>query len=278
MKPDVSIIVPTLNRKEYLLGLLESLRKEIQKTKAEIIIVEQGKNNHYAYAVYKTNYFFVNEPGTVHAKNLGAKHAHGKYLFFFDDDVWVKHGVIAAHLKNYEDSMVGAVVGRVLTEGQKVDAHAKNVGKIDFWGTFHDNYSSTIKQDVDTVIGCNMSIRRDLFEKLGGFDKRFTGPALRYESDLSLRIKQAGYRIIFEPRAQIRHLRAPSGGTRKTEGRFRWYFHFFSNETYFFLKHRPFIVLPIILVARFAWIISGKLIAPFLGLFDGIWKYYDYRR
>lgn len=241
-----SIIIATYHRKNSLVRLLKSLKG----VSAEIIVVEQGDNNSSVYEPYNVRYFFLKTPSTVKAENFGAKKAKGDILLFFDDDVIVKASTVNSHLKNYKDSTIGAVVGRVVTNGQQIESKATNTARIGFWLDFEDHYSSTIPQDVDTVIGCNMSMRHDLFTKLEGFDENFTWPALRFESDLSQRIIKAGYRIRFDPKAEVRHVRESTGGSRKTEGKLLWYLNFFKNELYFSLKHRPLYVLPVVLLKR----------------------------
>ena len=289
MKLRASIIIPTYKRKEYLFGLLKSLKNEID-LKMEIIIVEQESNNGKEIISFAKlhnlpiTYIFTPTMGTVHALSLGIPKAKADVIVFFDDDCVVHKGCVVQHLKNYADSSVACVVGCVNTRGQTVELAHRNVGTLSFWGKFNDGYSSNIRQDIDVAIGCNMSVRKRALGKVGGLDERFTGPALRYESDLSLRLKHAMLRIIFDPTAVVTHLRAGTGGTRKTEGRMRWFYHFFSNETYFFLKHRPAWVVPVILLTRWEYIARcmfgfGREVSlrsfttPFAGIMDGVRKY-----
>lgn len=289
MKLRVSIIIPTYKRKEYLFGLLKSLKNEID-SKTEIIIIEQEINNVKEVASFAKlhhlpiTYIHSLTMGTVHALNLGIAKAKGDVIVFFDDDCVVHKGCVVQHLKNYTDSDVACVVGRIYTQGQPVESSCRNVGTIRFWGKFNGGYSSSIRQDIDAAIGCNMSVRKLALDKIGGIDEGFTGPALRYESDLSLRLKHTGFRVVFDPTAIVTHLRAGTGGTRKTEGRLRWFYNFFSNETYFFLKHRPGWAVPIILLTRWEYIgrcmfgfgreVSLRsMITPFAGMADGVRKY-----
>jgi GT2 family glycosyltransferase len=223
----------------------------------------------------------------THARNVGAKAAMGKYLLFLDDDVIPKKGFIAEHLKHFSDPAVAATTGRVVTEGEKVEADQRYVGRVGCFGQVSSGYSSTVMQEVDTVVGCNMCWRKDVYEKLGGVDERFTGNAIREETDLSLRAKKAGYKIIFVPEAEVMHVRGKSGGARKTEGRMRWYFDFFSNQTYFFLKHRAAILLPVFLCTKISWVIRcmfgfgrevslRSMVMPSSGIADGFKKYRMY--
>ena len=115
-------------------------------------------------------------------------------------------------------------------------------------------------------------------------DEQFTGNAIRLESDLSLRAKKLGYKILFEPTAVVIHHRAPTGGARKSEGRLQWYLDYFSNETYFYLKHRPKILVIVFWITKLNWVIRcmfgiGREVSfrsfytPFAGMIDGVRKY-----
>jgi len=264
----------------------------------EVILVEQGISHKKSIeriawdSGLDIHYHFLKHPSMTHARNVGVVHAKGEYVLFLDDDVVARPNLIKHHIKNFKDSNVVATCGRVITKGQDIEAHRRDTARITLFGTFTDGYSSAIKQEVDTVAGCNMCWRSDVLVRIGGFDENFTGNALREESDVSLRAKKAGYRIIFEPKAVVDHIREESGGARKTEGRMQWYFDFFSNETYFFLKHRPHYFLPVMLLLRWEWMLRcmfgfgrevslRSFVTPFKGIYNGIEKYrrftYDHR-
>jgi len=296
MKQTVSIVIPTYHRKESLLRLLRSLAADVDK-KIEVIVVEQGENNWESFKAFAKKhgltlfYYLLKNRSTPRAMNLGVAKAKGDFILFLDDDVTVHKGFIQHHLTNFRDSTVVATVGRVITKGQEEEPLRTDTGRINWLGNFSDGFSSDIKQDVDTVIGANTCWRKDVYQQLGGMDEQFTGNALRLESDLSLRAKKLGYKIVFEPKAIVTHHRAETGGARKSEGRLQWYFDFFSNGTYFFLKHRPADLLPIFLFTKTGWALRcmfgfgrevsmRSFVTPFAGIHDGVRKYisYDHRR
>lgn len=165
--------------------------------------------------------------------NLGVSKAKGEYVLFLDDDVTVTSGFIKYHGENFKDTRVAATVGRVLNSHESIHVYQGETGRVNWLGSFTDGFDSTLKQEVDTVIGCNTMWRKSIYTQFGGIDEQFTGNALRLESDLSLRARKYGYKIIFEPKALVYHHRAITGGARKSEGRLAWYADFFSNETYF---------------------------------------------
>ena len=292
MRIEISIIIPTYKRKEHLLRLFKSLNGNVDDS-VEIIVVEQLENNSKTYIKrakligLNFQYIFLDTPSTPHAKNIGVEHAKGKYIVFFDDDVLLKTSIIE-YKKSFKTKTIAAVNGRVPTVGHADELDNKDVGRITFWGNFTDGYTSKVRQEIETVIGCNVCWRKDVFLQIGGFDTQFTGNALREEADLSLRARKAGYKILFDPTVEVLHVRAHSGGTRKTEGRMQWYFDFFSNETYFFLKHWPFWSVPLIMLTRWEWALRCMLgfgrevsvrsfVTPFAGVVDGYKKYWRWK-
>ncbi len=283
MIPAVSIIIPTYKRQESLQELLQSLMKE-KRQDLEIIVVAQGEKKKRNNNNGRVRFIYLLAPSMTHARNMGAKKAKGEFILFLDDDVIIGRGLIKNHVKNFRDPIVAATCGRVITSGQPVELDCRRVGRVGLMGGVSGGFSSSIRQKVDTVIGCNMCWRRDTYFVLGGTDERFTGNALREETDLSLRAKAAGYKIIFEPNAVVQHNKAETGGARKSEARIQWYFDFFSNETYFFLKHRQQTLLPIFWVTKIEWALRcmfgfnrevsiRSLSTPFAGMMDGVRKY-----
>jgi GT2 family glycosyltransferase len=284
----ISIIIPTFHRKESLMRLMKSLTNQ-KGIQFEVIVVEQGEENKKEIEQLgrklglELHYIYLPQPSMTHARNMGATAAKGEYLLFLDDDVITRPGLLENHINNFQDPKVGATTGRVITPGQPVEEGRTDTARVSMFEVT-EGYSSTIRQEVDTVVGCNMCWRTDVYKKLGGVDEQFTGNALREETDLSLRAKKLGYKIIFEPKAEVEHVRALSGGARKTEGRMKWYFDFFSNETYFFLKHRSSILLPVYLLIKLNWAMRcmfgfgrevslRSIMTPKLGVLNGIKKY-----
>lgn len=286
MKNNFSIIIPTYKRKEYVINLLQSLKGNVPNN-SEIIIVEQKENNKKLFqeVVEKIGltfqYIFMPYPSMTVARNKGIEKAKADIVLFLDDDCLVQSSLREA-VNEFKDPFIGAVVGKAYVEGEKINYG--NVGKVTWWGNFTNGFTSDKRQEVDSVIGCHMYWRKSVFEKVGLFDTQFSGNALREESDMSFRAREAGYKIIYNPSVSVLHVRADSGGARKTEGRIQWYFDFFSNEAYFFLKHWPFWSVLLIMLTRWEWALRcmfgfgrevsiRSIITPFTGMFDGYKKY-----
>jgi GT2 family glycosyltransferase len=247
-KKKASVIIPTLNRPEQVYQLANSLM--LLNSLEELIIVDQSPEPNLKLEILSQKDQRIRiirsaKKGSPHAKNIGAKEAEGEILIFLDDDVEIHGDIISAHLKAYLESNIGAVGGRVIEKPEKIFPDSW-VGKVRLWSFIvRGHFNSNKRQFIDTTQSCNMSIRKDLFDLLRGFDEGFKGNAIFEETDLCLRLKSQGYKILFEPLASVTHHKAPFGGNRVD--RLNFYFWLFANNLRLFLKNFPSPFLPFFL-------------------------------
>ena len=207
----VSVVVPTLDREEILERALASFLNQDYGS-YEIVVVDQStadpspeldflvKNNK------KIKYFRMKKRGSPIARNFGVREASGEIIISCDDDIVVPPSWISAHVRNYDDPMVGAVTGRVLTETERDVSQISEVGTFDWrTGNLINNSDASFRTEVDHAYGCNMSFRKKVFVEVGGFDPAFMTLGYFEEADLSLRIRKLGQKIIFEPEAVVVH-------------------------------------------------------------------------
>jgi O-antigen biosynthesis protein len=155
--------------------------------------------------------------------NLGANHAAGEVLVFLNDDVtplspeWLE--ALVAQAVRPE---VGAVGARLLYPYGGIQHAGLAIGIMHGVGhpqrhTFDSGYWnwSRVTRNVSAVTGACMAIRKSVFQELGGFDSSF--PVNYNDADLCLRAREAGYEVIYEPAALLRHAEAC---TRRPEIRF----------------------------------------------------------
>tara|TARA_B100001989_G_scaffold253290_1_gene239615 strand:- start:187 stop:1023 length:837 start_codon:yes stop_codon:yes gene_type:complete len=107
-----SLIVPTLNRKKYLINLLKSLENQDLKN-FEVIIIDQNPVEFLKDIIsewgMKINIIYknVNFKGACKARNYGAKFANGEYIAFPDDDTEYSRDVlslVAEGFKSIDDA------------------------------------------------------------------------------------------------------------------------------------------------------------------------------
>lgn len=215
----------------------------------EVIVVDQCPRGPLPEDIQSTPglvYLASDTPGMVRARNQALQIARGDIVIFLDDDVFPSKGLIAGHLSAYSDTRVGGVAGRIV-EGNDLTEDVPDASVFDLVdGWQFARFDHRTRGAVMTARGCNMSFRRDLLRSLGGFDENIE--IFRDDSDMCLRVIEAGYRIVFEPEAELIHLNCPSGGTRGTaveatsscsrEWRsYRQYYRHYRDNLYFIIKH-----------------------------------------
>ena len=254
-KPLVSVIIPTLLRTPYAIQTVKDLLVQ-DYPDLEVIVVEQEQSSPELVAFAQENrervqYYFHEKSTGPRNKNIGVSHAKGEVFLFLDDDCRLPHNFVSQSVEVLlSDPKVGAVSGKIIQPSEPIPLETEGVvGRVKKYGAVVTNYGSNTRALMDTAHGCSM-YRREAFEKAGGFDENFDGNAMREESDLSMRVGRAGYVMIFEPRIEFIHLKAPMGGTRRKTDRMQWYFDFFHNDLLFFLKNRQWRYLPIFFASK----------------------------
>jgi len=286
MSKIVSVIIPSLERQPILFNSLRDI-VSLNYPNFEVIVVDQSEKMIPGFEDFikknKIKYITPKEVGTSRAKNTGASAAKGEIIIFLDDDVRIKDkNFISNHVKNYDDSGVGGIGGRVLMDSDKPLSQIKEVGKFKYFGLKEiTNFNADFRAEIDHVYGCNQSYRKSVFDKVGGFQLVYGGNAHLEEADLSLRVKEAGYKIYFDPKAVLEHLHVPFGGCRaKDEYELRyWLIH---NATIFYLRHYNHALFLLYFLRQYAWAILAflkrwdtKMFKTMTGaIFDGV-KYYE---
>ncbi|MDT7708484.1 MAG: glucosyl-dolichyl phosphate glucuronosyltransferase [Pseudonocardiales bacterium] len=176
----------------------------------------------------------VHKQGLSGARNTAIAEAIGDVVVFLDDDAAARPGWLAALLEPYSDPTVAAVGGvahprwpvRRSTAGARIDtrpvvlpgaapADGDATGELDWIVGCTYTGQPTEQAEVRNLMGCNMSFRREVFDRIGGFAEDIgrigKNPLGCEETELCIRARQAyaaageKIRIVFEPRAAIDH-------------------------------------------------------------------------
>ncbi len=245
--PLVSVVVATIGRGRLLVqtvrGLLES-----DYPRLEVIVIDQTPHPQRDVLGFmednsaRVRYIRRSKPGLPDARNAGVAAARGDVVLFVDDDVIVGPRLIAAHAGAYARTGVGGVAGRVLPPGEisgKSERRPGHIAKARLGGlVLRDHFDAGVRTEADHVRGCNMSFLKRAIIDAGGFDGRFGGSAHLEETDLAFRVRAAGYRLVFEPDADLVHLLEAAGGCRPKNPR-DWFFWYGHNVCLFYRKNFP---------------------------------------
>lgn len=223
-QPRVSVIVVLYNQAELTFKCIEALcaRTDVP---CEVLLIDNASSDDTAALLERIQGARV-LPQTenlhfLRAANLGATQARGDCLLFLNNDAQVCEGAMSAALGLLdEQERVGAVGGKVVL----LDGHLQEAGSIVWsdgscsgYGRGRDPQDAEFqfRREVDFCSGAFLMVRRALFNALGGLDLAFA-PAYYEETDLCMRIRQAGYRVVYDPRIEIRHYEFGSSDTEKS--------------------------------------------------------------
>jgi len=198
-KPYVSVVIPTLNRYEYLKDVLEDLEKQ-EYNNFEVIIVDQS--NPFQKDFYKTFNLDIKlvqqtERALWLARNHAVEISKGEYILLFDDDSRVEPDWITNHLKCLDFFKAD------ISSGVSISAVGAEVPQ---------NYSFfRISDQIDTG---NVLLKKQIFREIGLFDRQFEKQRMG-DGEYGLRAYLNGYKNISNPHAGRIHLKVGSGGLRE---------------------------------------------------------------
>jgi glycosyltransferase involved in cell wall biosynthesis/GT2 family glycosyltransferase len=215
----VSVVIATLCRPESLAVTLETLAA-CDPAPHEIIIADgdpDASARSLAEGVGVDVTYLPASLGLTRQRNLGAAAATGDVVLFLDDDVLIPPDTFRLLAQAYCDSAVVGATGRVLGDRSRL---VKRESRLRRWlpgggrqGAFtrhgYPRYVTDVNQthDVEYMLGCFMSARRDLVLELG-FDESLVGYAVAEDEDFSCRLSGRG-RIRYLPEIVVEHRLAP---------------------------------------------------------------------
>lgn len=217
----VSIIIPTRDRHDLLKACVHSLDR-IDGATTELIVIDNGSRVSEAQAFLA---HLSHRPATQVLRhdiafnfsrlcNLGAAAARQPYLLFLNDDIealdsgWLK--AMCAFAARDDTGVVGARLlypsgdlqhGGIATHLVPGPGHPWRGVPESVWRS-HPLLDRA--GEVDAVTGACLMIRRDLFERLGGFNETDFAITLN-DVDLCLRVRKTGLRVIYAPQATLLH-------------------------------------------------------------------------
>jgi GT2 family glycosyltransferase len=201
--PTVSVIIPVHNGGDNFRRCLLSV-KELRPSPEEVIVVADGDTDGSWKVAEEFDMQVLRRPaqgGPAQARNLGAHNAKGDILFFIDADVTVPRDTIEQlvnSFQNYPD--LDALIGSYDDEPFETNFLSQ------YRNLLHHYVHQTSNRKASTFWGACGAIRREVFLKMGGFDKGYRHPSIE-DIDLGYRLKKAGYKIYLLKEIQVKHLK-----------------------------------------------------------------------
>ena len=260
----LSIIIVNFNTSEDLGNCVESVYKHKPNFDFEIIVVNNSsdpKESEILKSLFGENkqikLIDVENRGYGAANNAGAKIATGEYLLMLNPDTLVIDDSI--------DTMI-----ELLEKHDEIGALSPLLYQVDgktlqknFYGNFQSLLSVTfrrwkrrkidLKKEIiysDIISGAAMLIKRDLFEKLNGFDEQFF--MYLEDDDLCFRIKQLGLRCAVYTKAKIIHLEGTSQDNKRRKN------IYYESQTKYWYKHNGTLATTMMRILRYPFLLLKK--------------------
>jgi len=225
---DVSIIIVNYKTSNLVIQCIDSIKKHTESINYEIIVVDNNSEDgiyDILSNVHPDVKIILNpiNAGFGSANNLGSKLATGNYLFLLNSDTIILDNCLKIFFSFMEKNKnIGASGGLLCYEDMSDQGSYGNFPSYKgmlFRVTCMDRvlkkyhneklsinkiYSKDYVDEVDYILGADVFIRRDIFEKLNGFDENFF---LNFEeTDLFFRFNKCGYKAVILPTVKIVHL------------------------------------------------------------------------
>jgi GT2 family glycosyltransferase len=196
---DISVVVPTFNRREIVTRTLATLfAQSFPATAYEVIVVVDGSTDGTADALRTLRpacRFRVIEQenrGLAGARNTGYRAAETGLVLFLDDDMLCDPGLIAAHVAAHKTC--GRIVGfgAIFLSADSPPSLAAECFNREI-GAFYleRKLAPEAPWQVDECVFSNSSLPRDLLDDAGGFDETFR---MREDLELGIRLLSTGVR------------------------------------------------------------------------------------
>ncbi len=190
---DISVIVPAFNEEKRIRACLESIRAQRTSRSYELIVSDSNSTDRTASiaAEYADKVVVCAERGTARARNEGARLACGDILAFIDSDTTLMPGYLDAVYREIHDRRALAV-----SCAFKFTRRSPKLLAAEY--TANAYYILRSLFGVATLPGFNICIRRDAYERLGGFRLCHLE-----DLDMSIRLRQAGKTVYLAKRKAI---------------------------------------------------------------------------
>lgn len=210
--PFVSVMVPAHNEGIVIIKTVLSLLSfDYPQDRYELIVINDNSSDNSAELLRNVQKEFGEDrlkvintdavtggKGKSNALNIGLKHAKGSIISVYDADNTPEKGalrILVAEL--LENDRLAAVIGKFRTRNKEATILTRfiNIETLSFQWMAQAGRQRLFK--LCTIPGTNYVIRRNILEKIGGWDVK----ALAEDTEISFRVYRMGYRIKFQPKA-----------------------------------------------------------------------------
>jgi len=211
--PELSVIVPTRDRRETVLATLAAIDRAAAGQAVEVVVADDGSGDGTAAAIERTGAALEIEVlcvrraragGPAAARNAAVARARSPLLLFLGDDMAPRPGLIERHLRFHRQHPAGerALIGLIAPAPGCDTPFARWLHECGKQFAFAE-ISAGAEVPVRLFYAANLSLKAELLARAGGFDERFEFG--HEERELGIRLERAGIRIDHDPEALADH-------------------------------------------------------------------------
>ena len=230
--PRITILIPNRDHGEDLKRCVLSIQEKTTYENYEILVIENNSQERETFELYgqlqkegRVRVITWEHPFQYAAlHNFAVKEAQGAYLVFLNNDTEViSEGWLEEMLGICQKPQVGAVGAKLFYPDGTIQHAGVILGLGGVAGHIYagfpgdkDGYAARLVsvQDLSAVTGACMMTKKDVYLKIGGMDESF---AVAYNDvDYCLRLREAGYGVVFTPYARLYHYESKTRGYEDT--------------------------------------------------------------
>jgi GT2 family glycosyltransferase len=213
----ISVVVPTFRRPLVLERTLTALlATDPGGGEYEVVVVDDGSGDETPRIVRtiadpRLRFFPQENRGVAAARNLGVRQARGDLIVFIDDDILVPPSFLREHVAMHRRFNNALVNGRwdfepALQAALEATAFGRFRLEVEEWvkeGLAKRPLGDGLLEP-EGVTACNLSLRREAFDRIGGFSEDFPFAGAE-DQDFSFRARRVGLQFVYNPDLRVWH-------------------------------------------------------------------------
>lgn len=210
-------------------------------------------------------------PGFARANNQGIHSSRGEYVLLLNPDTYVKPGALDTMVRFLEERPAAAGVGAKLLNPDRtlqISCYPRPTLFREFWRMFHldaikpyavypmERWDSYEPREVDVLMGACLLLRRNVLEQVGLMDEDYF--IYSEEVDLCTRVTKAGWKLYWQPRAEVVH----HGGQSTQQVAESMFLQLYQGKILYFRKHHGWPAVQVYKLILFLAALGRLLLTP----------------